>query len=94
MDSQLHRLLGTFMTPEQFRQFTLATHQLPAWWAGQGVGGRMILSLVLFALVGVFFTFVRVFFTKMPSSDRHAVAQERVNEEIRRRHQTVRQARY
>ena len=81
------RLLAKYLTPEQARDFTLFTRHLLAWWQTQGVGGQIILGLVLFALVGVAFTFLRAFFTKMPPADKHAVAQERVNEEMRRRRQ-------
>jgi hypothetical protein len=80
------------LTPEQTRDYTLFMRHALEWWSAQGTGGQIILGLVLFALLGVAFTFVRAFFTKMPPADRHAVAQERVNEEMRRR-RSVRQAR-
>jgi hypothetical protein len=85
-------LLAKYLTPEQTRDFTLFMRHTLASWSAQGVGGQVILSLVLFALLGVMFTFVRAFFTKMPPAERHAVAQDRVNEEMRRR-RAVRQAR-
>jgi hypothetical protein len=88
------RLLAKYLTPEQAREFTLFMRHVLAWWSAQGVGGQVILGLVFFALLGVMFTFVRAFFTKMPPADKHAVAQERVNEEMRRRQRSVRQARF
>ncbi|HTV74127.1 MAG TPA: hypothetical protein VME66_10510 [Candidatus Acidoferrales bacterium] len=96
MDStqQIYHTFGAIATPEQIRQGILLSRHALAWWAAQGVAGQLILCVVLFALIGVFFTFMLAFFRKMPLPERHAIAQEHVNEEIRRRQRAVRQVRY
>jgi hypothetical protein len=96
MDStqQVYRTFGSIATPEQIRQGILMSRAAVAWWAAQGMAGQMILCVVLFALVGVFFTFLFAFFRKMPSPARQALAQDQVNEEMRARQRAVRQARY
>lgn len=78
-------IIGAFLTPAQAHQFHVASKHLLEMINAQNFFWKGILGLGLFAAVGIFFTYVKLFLARVPKPRSLEYAQIRILQHERKR---------